>query len=82
MAPIGFWLKKQPKNIDPTFRPKNGPNRPKWPPKEVNEIKNFCFFHHTSPKFYLEHGPNHFFARKSDQKKLTPLLSPKMAKIG
>jgi hypothetical protein len=79
MAPIVFWPKYQPKKIDRLCRPKNGQ---KWlklaktaSRKDVNDIKNFCFLHYTSPKSYLEHGPNHFLA-KNQPKKLTPLYRP------
>jgi hypothetical protein len=61
---------------------KNGQNRPKWLQKDVIDINNFCFLHHTSPKSYLEHGPNHFFAKESAQKNRPRFLGPKMAKIG
>jgi hypothetical protein len=51
------------------------------PQKDVSDIKNFCFLHHTSPKSSLEYGPNWFLA-KNEPKKLTPLFRKKMAKIG
>jgi hypothetical protein len=48
MAPIGFGPKNKPLNIDPYFlgtvMAKIGQNRPKAPYKDVNDIKNFCFF--------------------------------------
>jgi hypothetical protein len=40
--------------------------------KDVNDIKNFCFLHHTSRKSSLEYGPNHFLAKKSAQKFFRP----------
>jgi hypothetical protein len=83
MALIGFWQNNQPyKNWPHFFRAKNGQNRPKWPYEDINGIKNFCFLHHTSPKSYLEHGLNHFVAKKSAQKNLPQFLGQKMAKIG
>jgi hypothetical protein len=77
MALIGFGQKISPKKLTPLYRPKNGQNWPKWLQKDVKDIKNFCFLHHTSPNSYLKHGPNHFLAKKLAQKKLTPLYRPK-----
>jgi hypothetical protein len=48
-----------------------GQNRPKWPHKDVNDIKNFCFLHHTSPKPSLEYGPIGFWP-KNQPKKIDP----------
>jgi hypothetical protein len=60
---------------------KNGQNRTKWPQKDVSDIKNFYFLHHTSLKSSLKYGPNRFLV-KNEPKKLTPLLGQRMAKIG
>jgi hypothetical protein len=57
-------------------------NWPKAPSKDVNDIKNFCFLHHTSPKYSLEYGPNRFLGKKSAQKNPPHFIGPKMAKIG
>jgi hypothetical protein len=38
--------------------------------------------HHTSPKSYLEYGPNRFLAKKLAPKNGLHFIGPKMAKIG
>jgi hypothetical protein len=89
MAPIGFWLKNQPQKIGPTFKAQKWPKSAKighyGPKKDINDIKKFCFLHHTSPKPSLEYGSNQFLAKKSAQK-IDPTFKaqkwPKSAKIG
>jgi hypothetical protein len=60
-----FGQKISPKKLTPLCRPKNGQNWPKWPQKDVNDIKNFCFLHHASHKPSLEYGLNQFLAKNS-----------------
>jgi hypothetical protein len=80
-GPDQFLAKKQAHKNLPLFlgqkMAKIGQNRPKAPCKDVNDIKNFCFLHHTSPKYSLEYGPNRYLAKKSDQKNQPTLQAQK-----